>query len=151
MYGNDDNLDKTNLMRLAGRFSRRLQSYAEAHQIPFIRSSSDERKHLVAQQYLPQDPQFIGLFLVLVSRASGLVWDVSHTPDGRIGHLSNHYSFINHFFFHIMDPDWGHVVVRMSSHPPLPLKSFSMVMNLYPVRPFSKAGILLKKETVLPL
>lgn len=118
LYGNDDNLDKTNLMRLAGRFSRRVQSYAEAHQIPFIRSSSEERKHLIAQPYLPQDPKFTGLFLVLVSRASGLVWDVTHTADGRIGHLHNRYSFINHFFFHIIDPHWGHIVIRMSSHPP---------------------------------
>lgn len=117
-YGTDDNLDKTNLMRLAGRFSRRLQSYTEAHHIPFLRSNSEERKHLIAQQYLPKEPAFTGLFLVLVSRASGLVWDVSRTADGRIRHISSHYGFINHFFFHILDPDWGHVVVRMSSHPP---------------------------------
>ena len=118
LFGSDDNLDKPHLIRLAGRFSRRLHTYTSAHHIPFIHCSSPERKHLIAQQYLPQEPHFTGLFLVLVSRASGLVWDVSHTADGRIRNLSQSYRFINHYFFHIMDPDWGHVVVRMSSHPP---------------------------------
>jgi hypothetical protein len=118
LFGHDDDLDKPHLIRLAGRFSRRLQTYTTAHNIPFIQCRSGERKHLIAQQHLPQDPAFSGLFLVLVSRASGLVWDVSHTADGRIRNLSKHYRFINHYFFHIMDPEWGHVTVRMSSHPP---------------------------------
>ena len=69
-------------MRLAGRFSRRVQSYAEAHQIPFIRSRSEERKHLVAQPYLPQDPKFTGLFLVLVN---GCHPAVTSCPQGAIG------------------------------------------------------------------
>jgi len=118
LFGNDNNLDKPHLIRLAGRFSRRLQAYTTAHGIPFIQCRSRERKHLIAQQYLPQGSEFSGLFLVLVSRASGLVWDVSHTADGRIRNLSQQYRFINHYFFHIMDPVWGHVTVRMSSHPP---------------------------------
>jgi hypothetical protein len=28
------------------------------------------------------------------------------------------YPFVNHYYFHIMDPDWGHVTIRMSGHPP---------------------------------
>jgi len=94
LFGDDNDLDKPHLIRFAGRFSRRLQTYATAHNIPFIQCPSAERKHLIAQQYLPQDPQFSGLFLVLVSRASGLVWDVSHTADGRIRNLSQQYRFI---------------------------------------------------------
>lgn len=83
-----------------------------------IQCRSEERKHLIAQQHLPQDPEFSGLFLVLVSRASGLVWDVTHTVDGRIQNLSKQYRFVNHYFFHIINPVWGHVTVRMSAHPP---------------------------------
>ena len=94
----------THLIRLTGRFSRRLQTYTRAHDIPFIRCRSGERKHLLAQQYLPQAPDFSGLFLVLVSRASDLVWGVSHTGDGRIRNLSKQYRFINHYFFYLMDP-----------------------------------------------
>jgi hypothetical protein len=26
--------------------------------------------------------------------------------------------FVNHYWFHIMDKEWGHVIVKISSHPP---------------------------------
>ena len=25
---------------------------------------------------------------------------------------------MNHYSFHILDPDWGHVTIKMSGHPP---------------------------------
>jgi hypothetical protein len=25
---------------------------------------------------------------------------------------------VNHYHFHILDPDWGHITIKMSSHPP---------------------------------
>jgi hypothetical protein len=126
LYGTDDNLDKTHLIRLSGRFSRRLKAYAAKHDIPVIYCKPGERKHLIAQKHLPEDSDFCGLFLVLVSRASGLVWDVSHTQDGRIRNLAGNYRFINHYFFHIMDPVWGHVTIRMSGHPPF---SANIILN----------------------
>jgi len=126
LYGNDDNLDKAHLIRLAGRFSRRLKAHAAKHDIPVIYCKSGERKHLIAQKHLPEAPDFCGLFLVLISRASGLVWDVSHTQDGRIRNLKKNYRFINHYFFHIMDPVWGHVTIRMSGHPPF---SANIILN----------------------
>jgi hypothetical protein len=27
-------------------------------------------------------------------------------------------AFVNHYSFHIMDPEWGHVTIKMSGHPP---------------------------------
>ena len=118
LHGTDDNLDKHHLVRLAGRFSRRLKAYAQKHDIPVLYSKPSERKHELAEQYIPEDPTFTGLFLVIISRASGLVWDVQHTSDGRIRKLSKQYGYINHFFFHIIDPEWGHLTIRMSGHPP---------------------------------
>jgi hypothetical protein len=126
LYGTDDDLNKTHLIRLAGRFSRRLKAYAAKNDIPVIYCKPGERKHLIAQKHLPEQADFCGLFLVLVSRASGLVWDISHTQDGRIRDLRRRYGFINHFFFHIMDPLWGHVTIRMSGHPPF---SASIILN----------------------
>lgn len=145
LFGHDNDLDKPHLIRFAGRFSRRLKTYTTVHNIPFIRCRSGERKHLIAQQHLPQDPEFSGLYLVLVSRASGLVWDVSHTADGRIRNLSKHYRFINHYFFHIMDPVWGHVTVRMSSHPPF---GAQVILNghEYVERQAQRAGVHFRKD-----
>ncbi|MCQ3976399.1 MAG: hypothetical protein DPW09_23460, partial [Anaerolineae bacterium] len=72
----------------------------------------------MAEQYKPQDPAFVGLFLVIISRASGVVWDVKRTSDGRVHSLTRHYRSINHIFFHLIDPEWGHITIRISSHPP---------------------------------
>ena len=145
LYGTDDNLDKTHLIRFAGRFSRRLKAHAAKHDIPVIYCKSGERKHLIAQKHLPEDPDFSGLFLVLISRASGLVWDVSHTKDGRIQNLAKNYRFINYYFFHIMDPIWGHVTIRMSGHPPF---SANVMLNghEYVSRLAARQGIELAKE-----
>ena len=118
LHGSDDNLDKAHLIRMASRFGRRLKAYAQQHNIPVEYCDGDERKHELAEQYLPDDPVFSGLFLVIISRATGAVWDVSQTADGRIGSLDKKYRFINHYFFHIVDPQWGHVTIRISGHPP---------------------------------
>jgi len=36
LYGSDDNLDNTHLMRLAGRFGRRVRGWAQKHGVPVI-------------------------------------------------------------------------------------------------------------------
>ena len=28
--------------------------------------------------------------------------------------------FVNHYSFHILDPDWGHLTIKISGHPPFP-------------------------------
>ena len=117
LNGNDDDLDKTHLMRFSSRFIRRMKAYANKHHIPLVYCRPRERKHELAEQYLPADPHFSGLFLVIISRANGLVWDAQSTKYGGL-HLSKNYRFINHLFFHIIDPQWGHITIRMSSHPP---------------------------------
>jgi hypothetical protein len=145
LHGSDDNLDKSHLVRLAGRFSRRLKAYAAKHNIPVIYCKPGERKHLIAEKHLPEGPDEYGLFLVLISRASGLVWDVSHTQDGRIRNLSSSYRYINHYFFHLMDPVWGHVTIRMSGHPPF---SANIILNghEYVSRLAASRGIEISKE-----
>ena len=118
LHGSDENLDNEHLMRMAGRFSRRVRAYGQKHEIPIIDCKKGVRKHQIAQEYVPQDPQFTGLFLVLVARATAPAWHVQKTKAGRIQTLARKYPYVNHYYFHIIDPDWGHVTVRMSGHPP---------------------------------
>src|SRR5450755_3654506 len=54
-YGSDDNLDNTHLMRLAGRFSRRLRGWAKSNAVPVIDCPAGERKHEIAEDYRPTD------------------------------------------------------------------------------------------------
>jgi hypothetical protein len=118
LMGSDVNLDNAHLMRMAGRFSRRVRAHARAHQIPLLDCAPGELKHEIAEQHFPKDPGFIGVFLILVARAPALVWDVQCSKSGKIVNLARKYSYVNHYSFHILDPDWGHVTIKMSGHPP---------------------------------
>lgn len=118
LKGSDEDLDKAHLMRLAGRFARRLRAHAKAHQIPMVDCQARERKHEVAERYLPQESDYVGVFAILVGRAPAPVWDVKRTKSGKIANIERKISYVNHYHFQIMDPDWGHIVIRMSGHPP---------------------------------
>jgi hypothetical protein len=118
LMGSDANLDNAHLMRMAGRFSRRVRAHAQAHQIPLMDCAPGERKHEIAEEHFPKDPAFIGVFLILVARAPAPVWDVQCSKSGKIVNLARKYPYVNHYSFHILDPDWGHVTIKMSGHPP---------------------------------
>ena len=117
LTGSDETLENAHLMRLAGRFSRRIRGYAKAHNIPVIDCSAGDRKHDIAEEYLAKTKVTQGLFLVLVGRAQAPVWDVS----------ANHHierkkpmPYVNHYSFHILDAEWGHITIKISGHPPFP-------------------------------
>ncbi len=109
----------THLMRLAGRFARRVRAYAAANGISVIDCVRGVRKHLIAGEYLRTHSVGPGVFLILVARAPATVWDVRRSADGRvIGNIAKKISHVNHYSCHIMDPRWGHLTVKMSGHPP---------------------------------
>ena len=117
LTGSDETLENAHLMRMAGHFSRRIRGYAKANGIPVVDCSVGERKHDIAEEYLAKTKVARGLFLVLIGRAQAPVWDVS----------ANHHierkkpmPYVNHYSFHILDPDWGHLTIKISGHPPFP-------------------------------
>ena len=116
--GSDEQLDNTHLMRMAGRFARRVRASAKAHGIPVIDCKRGERKHQIAEEYLASHTVGPGVFLILVARASASVWEVTRSASGVIVNLAKKQAFVNHYSFHIMDPEWGHVTIKMSGHPP---------------------------------
>jgi hypothetical protein len=136
----DEQLDNTHLMRMAGRFSRRVRASATAHGIPVIDCKRGERKHQLAEEYLATHTVGPGVFLILVARASAAVWEVTRSRSGVIVNLAKKMSFVNHYSFHIMDPEWGHVTIKMSGHPPF---SAQIILNghEYVAAQASAAGI----------
>lgn len=52
LNGSDENLDDNHLMRMAGRFSRRLRAWAKANGIPVIYCSPADDKHKMGEQHL---------------------------------------------------------------------------------------------------
>src|SRR6202035_1567131 len=77
LTGSDETLGNAYMMRLAGRFSRRLRGNAQVHDSTVIDCSAGQRKHDLAEEYLAKTTVTQGLFLVLVGRAQAPVWDIS--------------------------------------------------------------------------
>jgi hypothetical protein len=119
LHGSDDQLDDTHLMRMAGRLARRVKAWGAAHGVPVIFCKAGERKHRIAEEYLgTHEVVGAGVFLVLVAKAPATVWKVKSSARGVITNLEKKTEDVNHYSFHIMDPDWGHVTIKMSGHPP---------------------------------
>src|SRR5271167_2290075 len=87
LYGSDDNLDDNHLMRMAGRFSRRLRARAKENKIPMVYSSPGERKHDITFEHLATHEVKPGLFMILASKAPALVWEAQMTGTGKLGPL----------------------------------------------------------------
>ncbi len=86
-----------------------------------IYCKAGERKHLIAGEYLATHEVGTGVFLVLAAKAPASVWEVRRSEStGVIGTIAKKTTYVNHYSFHIMDPQWGHVTIKMSGHPPFP-------------------------------
>ena len=150
--GDDENLDDTHLMRMAGRFARRVRGWARANDVPVIDCKAGERKHLIAQEYLESGPVPTGVFLVLVARAPAPVWKVKRSNTGIVS-IEKTSQYVNHYSFHIMDPRWGHITIKMSGHPPF---GAQVILNghEYVAAAATEAGVGFGKEgncfTVVP-
>jgi hypothetical protein len=116
--GSDDQLDDTHLIRMAGRFALRLKAWAGANGVPLIFCKAGERKHLMAEEYLATHQVGTGVFLILAAKAPATVWKVHRSARGVITSLEKKREYVYHYSFHIMDPAFGHLTVKMSGHPP---------------------------------
>jgi len=141
----DEELDNTHLMRMAGRFSRRVRAWGQANRVPVIDCGRGERKHLIAEEHLATHEVGTGVFLVLVAKAKAPVWDVQRSKTGVLVNLAKKQSFVNHYSFHIMDRTWGHVVIKISGHAPF---AAQIILNghEYVARSAQAAGIAFTKE-----
>ena len=142
----DDLLDNNHLMRLAGRFARRVRAWGGASGVPVIYCKQGERKHELAEEYLAAHPAVRpGVFLVLVAKAPATVWDVRRSERGVLVNIAKKSSYVNHYSFHILDPQWGHVTIKMSGHPPF---GAQVILNghEYVARAAQVAGIDLAME-----
>jgi hypothetical protein len=64
LHGDDEILDNAHLMRMAGRFARRVRGWAAKNHIPVMDCVAGERKSEVAAEYLPADERAQGIFAV---------------------------------------------------------------------------------------
>jgi hypothetical protein len=143
LTGSEETLDNTHLMRMAGRFSRRVHGYAKAEGIPLVHCQAGQHKHELAEEYLAKTQIRQGVFLILVGRAQAPVWDV--TTNHHHIEPKRPMPYLNHYSFHILDPEWGHLTIKISGHPPFPAQ---VILNghEYVACQAAKAGIRFTKE-----
>jgi len=105
-------------MRMAGRFARRVKAWGKASGVPVIYCTAGERKHLIAEEYLETHAVTTGVFLILAAKAPATVWKVRRSAAGAITNIEKKREHVCHYSFHIMDPAFGHLVIKMAGHPP---------------------------------
>jgi|Tabmets5t2r1_1033131.scaffolds.fasta_scaffold18389_1 hypothetical protein len=117
-------LSEKRLRKLAGDFARRVHAYACKHKIPlryFV--TGDKTKHTEAEKLRPLDPKFRGVFAIFVAKAPALVWQAKNNHNGKVVLCRpKNWPLVYHYHFHIVDPQWGHLTIRMSGHPPFGLQ-----------------------------
>jgi hypothetical protein len=146
MFGSDDNLDNAHLMRLAGRFSRRLRTAAKKNNIPVIKITKDDRAHQLVEPYRPTDPRKRGVFCITVHRAPNSVWEVEEYGNGGKNlKRKDPKPYVNHYAFHIHDPEWGHVTIKVCGHAPFNVQ-VSLNGHEYVARQAAKRKIPFTKE-----
>ena len=95
-----------------------MRAWAKANGVPVIDCKAGERKYRIAGEYLAENTVSTEVFMILVARARAAVWKVKRSAAGVIMNLGTKTEYVNHYSFHIMDQAWGHLVVKMSGHPP---------------------------------
>ena len=117
-------LTEQKLRRMAGDFGRRVQAYGRHHQIPIHYCEiGDKTKHAQAEKLRPSDPKFKGVFAILVSKAPALVWQAKNNRQGKVVlRRPKSWPLVYHYHFHIADPEWGHITIRICGHPPFGLQ-----------------------------
>jgi hypothetical protein len=102
---------------MAGRFARRVKAWGQANDVPVIFCTSGQRKHRIFEErFAARLPSGPGVFLVLAAKAP--VFKVRRSACGRIVSIDKKGEHVYHYSFHIIDPDWGHVTIKVSGHPP---------------------------------
>ena len=140
-------LTEERLRKLAGDFGRRVTAYASKHKIALRYFAVGEKnKHADAEKLRPKDPKYRGVFAIFVSKASALVWRAKNNQEGKVVlRRPRSWPLVNHYHFHIIDPEWGHVTIRMSGHAPFGLL-ISLNGHEWVKRQAQKQGIAWVKE-----
>lgn len=117
-------LTEQRLRSMAGDFGRRVQAYADKHQIPLRYCEiGDKTKHAQAEKLQPTDPTFQGVFAIFVAKAPALVWQAKNNRSGKVVlRRPKSWPLVYHYHFHILDKEWGHLTIKMSGHPPFGLQ-----------------------------
>ena len=118
--GDDSALSGEALRQAVGDLARRLKLHCQRQGILWIKCGAGELKYQIARKHRPKDPASVGVFAVGVGRAPAPLWVVRRNGRGQITELrrTEQWPYVQHYYFQIIDPEWGHLVVRLCGHAP---------------------------------
>lgn len=127
LFGDDGNLNDKSIRQMAWECARRIRMFCTVRDIPLIDCGKGVRKDQVAAEYVRQAEAAgqRGLFLVLSGKAPAPVWTVDiNKKTGKIVNLryKKPWSYVKHYSFHIIDEQWGHIIIKMCGYPPFGLQ-----------------------------
>jgi hypothetical protein len=113
--GGDCGLSGEALRQAAGDLARRLKAHCPKQGLLWIEGGAGDLKYEIAREHRPQDPAFRGVFAVLVGRAPAPLGEVRRKGRGQITELrrTEPWPSVQHYYFQILDPEWGPVGVRL--------------------------------------
>jgi hypothetical protein len=81
--------------------------------------AANRHKHARAKELRPADALFEGVYAIFVAKAPALVWQVRENAQGKpVIRRPKDWPLINHYHFHIIDREWGHISIKLSGHAP---------------------------------
>jgi len=113
-------LEEKKLRAFSGTFSRRVRAWGAKNGVPVIDFRiGDNTKHAQAERLEPKEPDFRGVCAVFLARAPAPLWEAYINPKGKVVlYRTKGTSLVNHYYFHILDEQWGHVTIRLCGHRP---------------------------------
>ncbi len=138
-------LTEEGLRKQAGDFGRRVNAYASKHKVALRYFGVGEKnKHAEAQRFPPRIRVPRGVAIFVRKHGAG---GKRKTQEGKVVlRRPKSWALVNHYHFHIIDPEWGHVTMRMSGHPPLGVL-ISLNGHEWVKRQAQKQGILWVKQS----
>jgi len=110
--------------RLGADFKARLATWVTAHQIPQITFEKGARKDDAVEPYRRRFQAPSGVLLVGIAQERAFAWTARKTETGRRLHFefSRKSVFVNHYYFYLLDEQWGPCFIKVCSYAPYAIK-----------------------------
>ena len=103
-----------------------IDRFAAEHDVPVVRFAKGESKEELARPYLSRAERegYFGVVLIGVAQEKTSAWR-GWRAGGRDAHPHFEYGrqavFVNHYYFYILDRDWGPAFVKTCAYAPFPV------------------------------
>jgi hypothetical protein len=111
--------------QLTSRFVDAIKSFAEREGIPIVQFKKGERKDEVAKKYLAKFPLREGVLFIGIAQELDKAF---RSVRRRGNHGCPSWDFyrasvaVNHYYFYVLDPDWGPGFIKFSSYAPFEVR-----------------------------